>query len=880
MRNFLATIAIVLFSLQCFAQMDSTIVTIHASDQPIPAILEEVRKFSGARFAFDHGELEKISMSLHLDEVPVKEFLVQLLADIPYDYRLVGKTWVIYYRKLDERDGDEPQQVLFNWSGRIVDRQTREPLPYANIVLPFENRGESSNADGHFRFQQFPSDTSTIEVSYIGYATQRFKLDPAFISSGRPIELNQDFSILPVVAIYGEQTEIMEEGRFVGMYTLNADELDALPSLGESDPIRSIQLLPGINSTSEQSAELNIRGGSSDENLIIYDGFTIYHLDHFYGIFGALNQESIKNIRLYRGWFPAKYGGRASSVIEITGKEGNLLRRKAKVDLNFTSVSASVETPIIPEKMSLIVSARRSFTDVIFSPLYQQLFNNLYNSSITQPGQGQVNTFEENAPSFHFYDVTAKVSAHPTEKDIVQLSLYRAQDKLQIGYDAEFTELNQEVEYRDDSQWGNNGVGLRWGHAGASGWYTSVNLGWSKYQSELFARDAIYEVPFNYRDTVYSEQSTILQEYNAKLSFEKKIDEHLIEVGSWLTFNEVDFTSSKSTNELIHWKETSPLFALYIQDQFESWWGLEINAGARMSYYGNTNTVYTEPRIAVSKQWPYGFRMELGYGRYFQTIRKVRKQNLFLNTPDFWSISDLAEIPVLRNDQFLAGLSWQKRAWLIKGEAYYRMLEGVLTVPRSLQTELNMVSDDLYTGTGRGWGLELLIQKTRGRHTGWVSGTVGRVKNKLQDVEQDYVFADYDQLFEGKLAYILRLSKWTISTTFVYGSGRPYTPILGTYNVQLVDGETKKVVVPGEFNSGRLEPFNRLDLAVQYAFNIKKVGGSIGLFLHNVYNRKNVQRRDYYIVNQLSDTDNFSINTRDSRTLGFVPAIKLSFVFR
>jgi ferric enterobactin receptor len=860
--------------------MDSSFVTIHSSDQPIPSILEEVRKKSGTRFAFDHGELEKISMSLHVDEVPITVFLSRLLDGIPYDYRLVGKTWVIFYSKPSPLVGGEPQQVLFNWSGRIVDRQTHESLPYANVILPFENIGESTNSDGYFRFQLFPSDTVTIEVSYVGYATQRFKLDPEFIRSGEPIELNQDFSILPVVAIYGEQTEIIEEGRFVGMYTLNAEELDALPSLGESDPIRSIQLLPGVNSTSEQSAELNIRGGSSDENLIIYDGFTIYHLDHFYGIFGALNQESIKNIRLYRGWFPAKYGGRASSVIEITGKEGNLLRKKAKVDLNFTSVSASVETPIVPEKLSLIVSARRSFTDVIFSPLYQQLFNNLYNSSITQPGQGQVNTFEDNAPSFHFYDITAKVSAHPTEKDIVQLSLYRAQDKLQIGYDAVFSELNQEVEYRDDSQWGNNGMGLRWGHAGSSGWYTSINLGWSKYQSQLFARDAIYEIPFDFRDTIYSEQSTILQEYNAKLSFEKKFEEHLIEVGSWLTFNEVDFTSSNSTVEPIHWKETSPLLALYIQDQFETWWDLEINAGARMSYYGNTNTVYTEPRIAMSKQWPYGFRLELGYGRYFQTIRKVRKQNLFLNTPDFWSISNLAEIPILRNDQFLAGLSWQKNTWLIKGEAYYRMLEGVLADPLSFQTELNMSSDDLYTGSGRGWGLEFLIQKIQGKHTGWVSGTIGRVKNRLEGLEQEYVFSDYDQLFEGKLAYILRLPKWTFSTTLVYGSGRPYTPILGTYNVQLVNGESKKVVVPGDFNSGRLEPFHRLDFAVQYAFKIKEVGGSVGLFLHNVYNRKNVQRRDYYIVNQLSNTDNFSINTRDSRTLGFVPALKLSLTFR
>lgn len=869
-----------LLTAPCFAQMDSTSLTVHAENLPLPSILEEVRKSSGTRFAFDHGELEKITKTIHLDEVPVKEFLAQLLSDLPYSFRAVGQTWVIYFKDQSTIEEIAPTKVLFEWSGRIVDRQTREPLPYANIVLPFDSVGKSTNVDGYFRFQNFPSDTTTLQVSYVGYATQQFKLDPEFVSSGEPIELNQDFSILPVVAIYGEQTEIIEEGQFVGMYTLNADQLDALPSLGESDPIRSIQLLPGVNSTSEQSAELNIRGGSADENLIIYDGFTVFHLDHFYGIFGALNQESIKNIRLYRGWFPAKYGGRASSVIEITGKEGNLLRNRAKVSLNFTSFSASVEAPIVPEKLSIVISARRSFTDVIFSPLYQQLFNNLYNSSITQPGQGQVNTFEDNAPSFHFYDVTAKISAHPTDSDVLQLSLYRAQDKLQIGYDASFPEFNQEIEYRDDSEWGNRGVGLRWGHAGSSGWYTTANLAWSNYRSSLFATDVVYEIPFDLRDTLFSEQSTSLEEFNAKLSFEKTVDNHLFEIGSWLTYNEVDFTSSESLGEGTHWKESSPLLAMYAQDQFAFLGGVEVNAGVRMSYYGNTNTVYTEPRLAISKQWPHGFRLEMGYGRYFQTIRKVRKQNLFLNTPDFWSISDLAEIPVLRNDQFLAGLTWEKNAWLIKGEAYFRILDGTLADPLVFRSDLELGSSELYSGSGKGWGLELLLQRTKGKHTGWISGTVGRVKNTFDDLEQEFVFPDYDQLFEGKLAYIWRLPRWTMSSTFVYGSGRPYTPILGTYTVELLNGDTKQVVVPGEFNSGRLEPFHRLDIAIQYAFTIKGTAASIGLFLHNVYNQKNVQKRDYYIVNQLGDANNFTVNSRDSHTLGFIPALNLSFTFQ
>ncbi|MCB0759908.1 MAG: carboxypeptidase-like regulatory domain-containing protein [Flavobacteriales bacterium] len=878
MKYLQALLIFLLFAGNLTAQEEVRI-TYHADNQQLTTILDEVHDAYSIKLAYDYGALSQINASIHADNLAIPDFFAQLLSGIPYGIRQIGKTWVVYYRPPSQESFEQPTKSLFAWSGRIIDHSSREPLPFANVIAKYANLGTSTNADGFFRFEQFPSDTATLEISYIGYATLRIKLTPEMVNEAQPLELYRDFSILPVAAIVGEESKWMENASIVGITTLNADQLGSLPSLGESDPIRSIQLMPGINGTSDQSANLYIRGGRSDENLVLFDGFNMYHLDHFYGVFGALNQDAVKNIRLYRGWFPARFGGRLSSVIEITGKEGNQLKPKGKATVNFTSVSASVEAPIVKEKASIIVSARRSFTDVIFSPLYQQLFNNLYNSSITQPGQNEVNTFDGAAPDYHFYDVTAKLTWHPGSKDVVQFSAYRAQDNLLIEYDAEFPEFEEVINYRDESSWGNAGAALRWGHAAKSGWYSDVNLSWSNYKSALFARDAVYEIPFDLRDTVYSDQTSSLQEWSFKGSLARTIDEHAIEFGTWINHNRIQFDYASTGQVTRNIVDESPLVAVYAQDEFTWLFDILANAGVRMSYFGNTNTVYTEPRIALSKPLWFGFSASVAYGRYFQVIRKVRSQNLFRNTPDYWALSDLEQVPVGRNDQIQGQIAWEDNRFRFQVEGYYRWLKGTIEDPLTFRNDGAVDNNQLFTGDGSAWGGEVMLQKLTGQHTGWVSATVGRVYYDLDQLEQKQLYPSHDQLFEMKWAYIFRIPRWKFSATFVYGSGKPYSPVLGTYTIPLVNGNDQRIIVPGDFNSGRLAPYHRLDLGVQYTLSFKKSNIDLGLFAYNVYNRKNVKDREYFVVSQLSDPQLYSLDSRDIVSLGFVPALKMTVHF-
>jgi len=204
--------------------------------------------------------------------------------------------------------------------------------------------------------------------------------------------------------------------------------------------------------------------GASDENLVLYDGFTIYYLDHFYGVFLAFNANSIKNVRLHRGVYEPKFGGRASSILEITGKQGNLNETNVKLNLNFMSAGLHLESPILGERASMMLSMRRSYTDLVFSAPYRQLFNGVYNNSVLPSQSTEVNAFGgDEQPDFHFYDITAKVGFTTESEDRFSLSVYSGRDDLSIGYEEKTIDGRFEIEYNDRSSWGNTGAGLNWG---------------------------------------------------------------------------------------------------------------------------------------------------------------------------------------------------------------------------------------------------------------------------------------------------------------------------------------------------------------------------------------------------------------------------------
>jgi hypothetical protein len=298
-----------------------------------------------------------------------------------------------------------------------------------------------------------------------------------------------------------------------------------------------------------------------------------------------------------------------------------------------------------------------------------------------------------------------------------------------------------------------------------------------------------------------------------------------------------------------------------------------------MSYFSGTNSVYSEPRVAT--YLPIGSRFQLkgAYGRFHQFIRKLRSQDLFLNSPDYWRMSDMSEIPVLRSDQFLAGLKYDDGLWVVDIEAYYRGLSGVVEDPIDVRRYHPELTGGLLTGSGRAKGIDILLQRSLGKHTGWFSASLGEVRYEFKNLEQSRVPASHDQLFEMKAVYLYRLPYIKLSAAFVYGSGRPYTPLLGTYSLQLVNGDTREFPVFGEVNSGRLPEYHRLDIAATYTRSISDVILEGGISVYNIYGRQNVKDIQYFVSSTEGADQSLFVGQRTINMLGMIPTFKLNLSF-
>ena len=280
----------------------------------------------------------------------------------------------------------------YDISGYVRDAETNEALPYANIVIVGTSKGAATNQDGYFVIVNPPADTCRLRITYVGFATREILIDPRRPSQRNPlILLNRQTIELEGLTVETEVPPIMEVVGEPSQIAVSPEEIAVLPNMGEVDLFRSFQLMPGISGVSDGSAGLFVRGGTPDQNLILFDGMTIYHVDHFFGLFSAFNADAVKDIRVYKGGFPAEFGGRTSSVVNMTGKTGDETGINYGGGINLLSGHGVVEGPL-GKAGTFLVSFRRSYTDIIRSSLYDKrvrfCLRSRYNNQRRQPVRG------------------------------------------------------------------------------------------------------------------------------------------------------------------------------------------------------------------------------------------------------------------------------------------------------------------------------------------------------------------------------------------------------------------------------------------------------------------------------------------------------------
>jgi len=782
--------------------------------------------------------------------------------------------------------------------GYVKDVKTGEALPYANIIIKDTNRGTITNTDGYFVLVNVPVGLCSLQVDYIGYKSQTIELQN--VSGGLSIftvEMEPSVIELEGVIVTAQAEMLDVSSKQISQITFSPRQLSSLPSIGEVDVFRTMQLLPGISGATEGESGLYVRGGTPDQNLVLFDGMTIYHVDHFFGFFSAFNADAIKDIQLYKGGFPAEYGGRISSVVDLTGKSGNKNKPQFGYGVNLLSAHAFFETPLW-DKGTFLIAGRRSYTDFIRSPLYNSIYGLMTGEEDGGATGGPVNfggrgggrmggsqMEGEFIPSFYFYDLNSKLTLNPTSKDILTFSFYTGKDDLDksqdfgdIGFKMRGTDTEASLQTTDFTRWGNLGFSGKWSRQWHDRFHVDLLAASSKYFSEYDrSADMTSLAPANQEDenqrrsfSNTSDEANTVKDMSYKLNADWQVSQsHRLGYGVHASLFDNSYTATRNdTIEILSRENKSWLYSAYLQDKWKIS-NLEWTFGLRSSHYENTNKLYHEPRVSFNYQLTKNLQFKGAWGQYYQFVSRVANEDVTQGARDFWLLAD-KDIKPSFSEHFIAGLNYENDNYVFGIEAYQKDLNDLIEFSRryvSAGPKQSETIDNFFFGTGEVRGIEFLAQKKRGALTGWIGYTLGKVDYHFPGLNNGEVFpANHDRRHEINAVAKLNLGVWTLAATWVFASGSPYTAPESQYYIPYLDGEYHSYIHVSDKNSFRLPDYHRLDLSASRRFSAGNWSTEVGVSIFNAYNHKNVWYRDYNL-------DTTPITVTDVMLLGFTPTV-------
>ncbi|MFN1836151.1 TonB-dependent receptor [Balneola sp. MJW-20] len=696
-------------------------------------------------------------------------------------------------------------------SGYVRDAETGETLISANVALQELNKGASTNTLGYYTITNIPAGRYKLLATYIGF---RLSSQEITLEAGEKLRLDIDLvpESVQLEEVIVESDSDKEEQKNIGTIQVKTELINELPSVFEADVFRSIQLLPGVKAASDFSSGLYVRGGSPDQTLILLDRTTVYNPSHFFGFFSTFNPDAIKDVRLYKGGYPAEYGGRLGSVLAIYNKDGNRNEFGGSATVGLLASRILLEGPY--SRGSWMLAVRRSTLEPLLAGLRQSI---------------------DSVPSlFYFLDVNGKVNFDAGENDKLSLAFYSGKDRVNFPFvdDAEF-----QLDY------GNQTLSTNWTHIFSEKLFSNFVFTGSRY----------FNFPTFELATTQFERDNNIYDYSVKGDLEYlPNDRHQISTGFWagaLTLRLQDrFDGQDTFRSRIHNRYAS----VYVQDEWRPTQKWKITPGIRMNYFSDGSYFRAEPRVSVEYRASDRLRLQTAYGRYNQFLTLI--SNEAFSGFDVWLTSDQGVRPAY-GDQFIVGAKTIPfKDYGFDVELYYRTMNDLFELDPFLPDAAGFLYADLFrVGEGYAYGAEFFFEKRVGRLTGFIGYTLGYTWRKfpsfnleLQGDNQTARFypPKYDRRNDINLVGTYRLSrKWKFTASFNYATGQAYTKALGRYELQdfPFNNDDINVFTVGKVNASRLPDYHRLDISFSRTGTFFGIGEAEWQFqLINVYSRRNV----------------------------------------
>ncbi len=781
--------------------------------------------------------------------------------------------------------------------GTVRDATNGETLPYANVLIDSLGIGVSADKSGYFVIGNLPPGRHVILASFIGYTSRSVEIAMASAETEKlVIELEPVDLTIDEIEVVGERVAPTEVTP-VSAFGTRVTELARIPTVGQPDLMRGIQLLPGVQAGSENSAGLYVRGGTPGQNLILLDDVVVYNPNHLFGFFSTFNPDALKNVTLIKGTFPARYGDRLSSVLDITNLDGNRKSVNARASVDLISAGLTIGGPV-GDRGSWMLSGRRTYEEVLKSPLFSHLVDEMFSTRIgtisASPGAGggsfgfggrqgegrfggtrfnfqqQTGSFEQD---YGFYDSNFKLNLDVSENDRLSISGYLGRDALDLSLPSFRQQTRDQL-----MDWGNQIARINWQRIYTNNLIGNVQVSASRYVSN-------FDVASN-RNADQTGQAgegrpgrgfglnrnNELNDLTVKATFDLYSGPyHTTRFGGQLTSYDAFYRQGVG-DSVRTGINTSSLYQTGFLEHVMRMGRLELTPGIRASHFNSGSYTRWSPRVAGLFQVDDKVAFKGGWGIYHQFVNLI---SIEANTyaTDMWLPVDETLTPGKAVHSAFGLMLTPSDAWQVDLEFYHKGLEDLVEFQSQVRLDDSTPLSDLFaTGTGTSFGGELLLRKTEGRLKGWIGYTLSKTEHTYANLNRGEPFPPkYDRRHDVSVVTDYYVGKgWSVNLNWVYGTGQAYTIPEARYEVRQPTGQTFAYVHVSEKNAYRLPAYHRMDLGVTRDLNLGGVEGQLVFSVFNVYNRRNVWYRSF-------DATEPEVLVQDVLLQPILPSIGLKF---
>ncbi|MGB0849806.1 MAG: TonB-dependent receptor [Bacteroidia bacterium] len=734
-------------------------------------------------------------------------------------------------------------QTTYTLSGYVKEQGSKELLLGVTVYTSDKSAGTVSNNFGYYAMQ-LPAGTHTVLYSFVGYGTveKTVTIDADKVVN---VELSSTQKEIGEVVIKGSKSykKVSEE---VQMSTIEIPikTIKDIPALlGEKDVLKVLQLMPGVQSGSEGQSGLYVRGGGPDQNLIILDGATVYNAQHLFGFFSLFNGDALRSVELVKGGFPARYGGRLSSVIDMNMKDGNKEKYTGEVGIGLISSKGVLEGPFAKGKGSFIVSGRRTYIDALAQPIILAVNNG-------------------NTAGYYFYDLNAKANYEINDKNRVYVSGYFGRDKFYLNNEEKFE--NQSYKTKVNFGWGNATGTARWNHLFGPKLFSNTSLIYSFYELAIEANEE------ENNSNVFSlRYGSGIEDFSLKQDFDWYANnKHKVKFGGVITHHTFtpdalvlkDQIFGEDLNRETKYKSIES--GLYIEDELKINRRLKSLYGVRLSTFtsGDKTYVNPEPRAAFSYNIKSDLALKASYATMNQYIHLLSTSGVGLPT-DLW-VPATEKVKPQNSQQVALGVAkdFEKQNFSLTVEGYYKTMNNIIgykegasflaiQVDGAEGAESVSWEDNITSGQGESYGAEFLVQRKQGKFTGWVGYTLAWTTHQFDDLNDGKRFsARYDRRHDISVVAQYKIKEnMTLSATWVYGTGNAITLPLSTYQSSTLGSRSSleqfDFFRPGteytDRNDFRMRAYHRADIGLQVSKKKKRGVRTWEFSAYNLYNRRN-----------------------------------------